>query len=205
MSTRFLLIRHASVDPIGTMIAGRGLGVHLNAKGRMQAEQIAGRLRNTQLEAIYSSPMERTLETAEPLARAKQLKVLVREEFTELDFGDWTGKTFTELETVPEWRHFNQCRSLACIPGGESMLQVAQRMADGVDFVRRQHPDATVAVFSHCDPLRALLVQVVGMSLDSMLRLTIAPASISTVEVDSCGWRILGLNQVCEQFQVAEG
>jgi broad specificity phosphatase PhoE len=205
MAARILLIRHASVDLLGKAIAGRGRGVHLNERGRLEAEQLAQRLSETTLEAIYCSPMERTQETAEALARSKDLDVLTRDEFTEIDFGDWTGKSFAELDQIPAWHRFNQCRSLGRIPGGESMLEVVQRMVRGVEAVCQQHRSGTVGILSHCDPIRAALVHYTGMNLDGILRLTIAPASISAVDVEPCGPRVLALNNVSGRFRIGEG
>jgi len=205
MAARILLIRHASVDPLGKAIAGRGAGVHLNEQGRLEAEQLVERLSATKLEAIYCSPMERTRETAEPVARSKQLEVLTSDEFTEIDFGEWTGKTFGELDKLPEWHRFNQCRSIGRIPGGESMLEVVQRMVRGIEAVSERHRRGMVAIFSHCDPIRAALVHYMGMNLDGMLRLTVAPASISAVDVEPCGARLLALNNVSGAFRIGEG
>lgn len=204
MGATILLIRHASVEPLGKMIAGRGSGIHLNDKGRMEAQQIVDRLADTKLDAIYSSPMERAQETAAPLGAERKLKTAVIEEFTEIDFGGWTGKSFTELDELPEWKRFNECRSLARIPGGESMLDVVQRMVRGMEVTREEHPDGAMAVFSHCDPIRAVLGHYAGMSLDAMLRLAVAPASISAVKVDGCAARILALNHVFGHFRIAE-
>jgi broad specificity phosphatase PhoE len=106
-----------------------------------------------ELEAIYSSPMERAQETARPLSVEKKLKIGIREEFTEIDFGVWTGKSFGELAQLWQWRQFNECRSLARILGGESMLEVVQRMAQGIEMIQREHSNGRVAVFSHCDPI----------------------------------------------------
>ncbi len=204
MYATILLIRHASVNPIGKMIAGRGKGVHLNQKGRTEAAQMIHRLADLELTSIYSSPMERAQETAAPLAGARSLEVTVREEFTEIDFGDWTGKTFAELEQLPEWKRFNACRSLGRIPGGESMLEVIQRMVRGVEAIVRDHPSGTTAVFSHCDPIRAALAHYAGVNLDGMLKLAVAPASVSAVKMDSCGTRILTLNHIGGDFLIAE-
>jgi broad specificity phosphatase PhoE len=203
METKFLLIRHASVDPIGKLIAGRRHGVHLNEKGRSEAEHLIERLMNTALTAIYSSPIERAEETARPIAAARNLRVLIREEFTEIDFGDWTGKTFMELAHMAEWIQFNRCRSAGRIPGGESMRDVRDRMVKGLESVQRDHPAGTVAVFSHCDPIRTALVHFAGMSIDNMLRLTISPASISAVDVKACDAQILALNHVCGRFHIS--
>src|SRR5687767_1544713 len=91
--TRFLLIRHATTDTVGKRLAGRLPGVSLNEAGRAQAQQLAARLAGLPVAAIYSSPLERAVETARPLAQGLQLETAVCEAFLELDFGEWTNST----------------------------------------------------------------------------------------------------------------
>lgn len=202
MGTRFLLIRHASVDSIGKRITGREPCIHLNEQGRAEACELPERLTDVEIDAIYSSPMERTMETAEPVARSKSLKVVADDHFSEIDFGEWTGKSFSELVQLAEWKRFNECRSMARIPGGESMLDVEQRMMNGIGALQRRHESATIAIVSHCDPIRIALVHIAGMNLDAMLRLAIAPASISAVEIDSYGAKVLCMNHVGGRFAI---
>ncbi len=197
MFTRILLIRHASVDSLGNWISGRWPGVHLNRTGRAEAAALAQRLADIKLAAIYSSPLERTRETAAPMARAQKLEVGIREEFSEIDFGDWTGKRFAELEAIPLWRQFNIERNAVRIPGGERMPDVAERMVGGLESIEKAHPNETVAVFSHADPIRAVLCRYAGTSLDKMQTFEIDPASISTIEFGPGRARITAINSRC--------
>ena len=196
--TTFWLIRHAETDAIGNFLAGRLPGVHLNATGRRQAERLAVRLAPAPFSAIYSSPLERAAETAEPLARAKKLQVQPCEAANEIDFGDWTGKSFHALEPVPEWRRFNQLRSSAAIPGGELMLRVQTRMVGELECIRRRHPGRQVALFGHGDPIKAALAHYAGIPLDLFHRIEISPASVSVLALDEWGPRILRLNDTGE-------
>src|SRR6266508_760908 len=125
----FLLIRHGDNDPAGHTLAGWSPGVHLNAAGRKQADRIAERLRNERITRIYSSPLDRALETADPLAHHLGLSVEKKEAFGEVRFGDWTGKRVDDLETDTRWRYFNSYRSGTRVPGGELMAEVQLRAA----------------------------------------------------------------------------
>jgi broad specificity phosphatase PhoE len=194
MSTRILLIRHASVDAIGKWLAGCAAGHSLNEQGKMEAQQLAARLTTIDLSAIYCSPLERAQETASAVAAQKQLQLITCNHLTDIDFGDWTGKTFSELYQNPEWHSFNQQRSTMRIPGGESMLDVVQRMLRTLDLIRDRHSDSNVAVFSHCDPIRAVITHCAGISLDLMQRISIDPASVSVLELYSHGAQILTVN-----------
>lgn len=192
--TTFLLIRHALNDTVGSRLAGWQAGVHLNAEGGRQAEGLASRLAGAPLAAVYSSPLERAVETAEPLARARGVEVRVADEFGEMRCGGWTGRTFGELDADPLWRRFNAFRSGTRPPGGETMLEVQARMLAGLERLGAAHADEAVAVVSHADPIKAVIAHFAGMPLDFFLRLEISPASVSVVGLGPYAPRILLVN-----------
>jgi probable phosphomutase (TIGR03848 family) len=192
--TRFLLIRHATTDANGKRLAGRRAGMHLDEHGRRQSQVLAERLARLPVAAIYSSPLERTVETAEPIAKLLGREVVTREELLEIEFGDWTDKGFGELDPLPEFRRFNEFRSCARVPGGEFMLQAQLRMVLGLDALRRLHPDECVAVVSHGDMIRAAIAYYAGIPLDLFQRLEVSPASISTIDIDDSAVRLVSIN-----------
>lgn len=194
--TRFLLVRHAAHDWLGRGIAGRLGDVSLNAQGWLQAEALVGRLEGRKIHAMYSSPQPRTMQTVAPLAGRRRLKVQVAPAFDEIDFGQWTGREFASLEGDPQWAHWNAHRGSAGAPGGEAFADVQQRAVHAVEQLRTRHPDRTVLVASHGDVIKAILATALGMSLDLLERLEIAPASISVLDAGE-GWvRVTGVNEV---------
>jgi probable phosphomutase (TIGR03848 family) len=194
--TRLLLIRHAHHDYLGRAIAGRLAGVSISAQGRAEAAALTERLAGAGIAAIYSSPLERARQTAEPLARRLGLRIEICQPLSELDFGDWTGRTMAELEADPAWRRFNTQRAATRPPGGELMLEVQARMVAELERIRRLHPDASVAVVSHGDVIRAAVLHYAGIPLDFYSRIEIYPASISIIELDENGPRLIRLNEV---------
>ena len=97
----FYLIRHGNNDLLGEKLAGRLPGVHLNQAGREQAERLAQALGDKPIKAVYASPLERTLETAQPIAAVHHLEVHNSPALLEIDFGDWSGPvSYTHL-TLP--------------------------------------------------------------------------------------------------------
>src|SRR4051812_44491701 len=100
--TTILLIRHGQTDAIGHYLAGSAAGTPLNAAGRDQAQRLADRLRGVPLTAIVSSPLTRARETAAPIAASHRLEVRIVPAFTEFEVGEWTGRTFRELDADPE-------------------------------------------------------------------------------------------------------
>lgn len=175
-------------------IAGRAAGEYLNDQGRAQADGLAERLAHVRLRALYSSPLERALETAEPLARRLKLDVQVEEAFNELNYGEWTGRPFDELVGAAQWRAYNSFRSGTRIPGGELMLEAQARMVAGLGRLRARHAAESVAVVSHADPIRAAIAHYAGINLDLSLRVEISPAAVSIIELGDDGVRIVLVN-----------
>ena len=186
--TTLVLVRHGAHDWLGRGIAGRMPGVVLNADGVAQAERLVERLSQRALAAIYSSPIERARQTAAPLAQARGLAVAIDDAFSEIDFGDWTGRTFAELDADSDrWRTWCERKSIAAAPGGEAFTAVQRRVLDGLERLRRRHPADAVVVFSHGDIIKAAIAGVLGLSVDHIERFEIAPASVSVIEWGE-GW-----------------
>ncbi|MBF9252994.1 histidine phosphatase family protein [Pontibacter sp. 172403-2] len=192
--TRFLLIRHATNDTVGKRLTGRTPGVSLNEEGQAQAQKLAERLASLPVTAVYSSPLERAVETAEPIARLLHLENTVREDFMEINFGEWTNSAFQDLEKQPQFQRFNSFRSGTRIPGGELMLEAQARIITGLEKLCVQHPQETVAVVSHADLIKAAVAYYAGIHLDMFQRLEISPASVSVIEIYDETARILLVN-----------
>ena len=140
--------------------------------------------------------MERARETAAPLAREKTLTVDVWPAFTEVDAGNWTGRTFAELGALEGWRQHNEFRTGTAIPGGESAIQVQERFVGGLLRLRELRPHGTVAIVSHGDPIKFSLAYFLGVPLDFHDRLQIDFGSISTLTLDGWAARVIRVNEV---------
>src|SRR4051812_47611433 len=191
--TTFFLVRHAAVDAIGQFLAGRMEGIHLNDDGRQQVDRLKRDLAGRRFDAVYSSPMERARETAAAFDHCAPA-IEIAPEIQEIDFGEWTGKSFAELDADERWRCFNTERAATRIPGGELMSEVQERVAGFLEKRAADHPHGRIVVVSHGDVLRAGLIHYLGMSLDHMLRIEIAPASVSVLEIHPWGPRVLCMN-----------
>lgn len=196
--TRFLLIRHATTDSVGKRLSGRLAGVPLNEAGLAQARKLAARLANLPLAAVYSSPLERAMQTAAPIAARHQLEILVSDHFLEMEFGEWTNSPFEVLIQQPHFQRFNFFRSSTRIPGGEHMLEAQLRIITGLEKLHQQHPRQTIAVVSHADLIKAALAYYAGIHLDMFQRLEISPASVSILELYDETARITLLNDTGE-------
>ncbi|MGE0451289.1 MAG: histidine phosphatase family protein [Vicinamibacterales bacterium] len=190
----FLLIRHGDTDAVGHLMTGHAPGVVLNTKGVEQAATLPARLAGVPLAAVYASPLERTMATAQPLANARGLDVQIERGLIEVDFGGWTGRRFADLAADPHWQLYNRVRSITRPPQGESLLDVQQRAVNALLEIHRQHPDDVVAVVSHADVLRAILLYFLGMPVDAVLRLELGPGRISVLEIGAGAPRVWQMN-----------
>lgn len=203
--TTFLLIRHASFEGLGRRIAGWTPGVGLDEEGRVQARGLAERLKGVRVAAVYSSPLERARETAEPLAASLGLEVRPDEAFGEIRYGEWTGLDVGGLEPDARWRRYNHFRSGTRPPGGELMLEVQARFVGGLERLAAAHAGEAVAVFSHADAINAALMYYLGTPLDFFFRIEISPASVSILRLDEWGPKVLLVNDTGEVKVAGDG
>jgi probable phosphoglycerate mutase len=181
--TTFHLIRHAVHDLLPHTLAGRMPGVPLSPEGQAQAERLGDRFAGQDIAAVVTSPVQRAMETAAPLAARLGRAPAKEAGFAEIDFGDWTGLRFDALANDPAWHVWNRLRSFTCCPGGESMHCAQSRALAALHGLEASHCGETVAVVSHADIIKSLLAAALGVSLDHLHRLRIDPASVSTLVV----------------------
>jgi probable phosphoglycerate mutase len=192
--TDFHLLRHGEHTLQGKIVAGRTPGIGLSERGRGEAEAAAARLAEAGIAAIYASPLQRAQETAAIVAERLGLDIATRADLDEVDFGDWTGSTFAAIRETAHFPAWANRRSLAMIPGGESMRAVQRRIVETLIELHAIHPDATLVLVSHGDPIRSGLAFALGMPLDYLTRIEVATGSISTIRIDATGIRVTGLN-----------
>jgi probable phosphoglycerate mutase len=183
--TTFLLIRHGECDT-GGKISGHTRGFHLTQNGKDQADAMAQRLKDIQISALYSSPIERAIETACYIERQKNIVMEIREELIEVNFGDWTGIKMASLSDNTYWNNFNIFKGAFRIPEGEMVEEIASRMCRFIEEVRRK-VSGNIAIVSHGDPIKTVIAQYTGIPLDYIIRFDILPASISVLQIDDYG------------------
>ena len=200
-----LLVRHGHTDAAGKRLTGWAPGVHLNELGRRQAERLVERLEGIRVDAIVSSPLERCRETAAPLAKARGRRVVVRRAWIEVGYGDWTGRSISQLRRTKLWRRVMSTPSNVRFPGGESLLEVQARAVDAAVELAAEHPRGTIVVVSHADVIRLLVAQLAGMHADHLQRLSIDPASITAVSLSAGPPRLLTLNDTGDLAALRSG
>jgi broad specificity phosphatase PhoE len=176
------LLRHGAHGDVGRRLTGRLADGGLTEEGRRQAEKAALALGHEPPAAIYSSPRRRTLETAAVLAKAFGLPVTEAPALDELDFGEWAGRTFAELDQDPRWQQWNAHRSSARCPGGETMGE-AQARALAFAFEAASRHDRPPVLVTHCDIIRALHCWSGRTSLDRIHEFDCPPGGLSMLDL----------------------
>jgi probable phosphomutase (TIGR03848 family) len=192
-----LLVRHGQTPSTGTVLPGRAPGLHLSDAGRAQADAVAARIaRLKKVAAVYASPLERTRETAAPIARAHGLRVRRDRGLLECDFGDWTGTELKALAKLPEWAVVQRHPSRFRFPGGESFAEMQLRITDAIGRLATAHPGQTLVAVSHADPIKAAVNEAVGAHLDAFQRLVISPCSVTALLVAPDRTTVLTVNSL---------
>ncbi len=196
----FLLIRHGENDYIKKgRLAGRTPGVHLNKKGELQAQALATflakRLAETPVKVIYSSPLERALETAAPIAKVLCAEVVTRPSLIETEPGEWTGRSIKSLRRQKEWHKVQRAPALFRFPQGESIAEAQFRICQELKDLAVGHEDKDVLIcVSHSDPIKLAIAYFIGLPLDQFQRLSVSTASVNTLFIGDAGSQLLSLN-----------
>jgi probable phosphoglycerate mutase len=218
-----LLVRHGQTPTTGAVLPGRAAGLHLGEVGIAQAERAAARIaalghdtttpdadatkptasaRSKKVQtpkprgvtAVYASPLERTQETAKPIAKATKLRVRTHTGLLECDFGDWTGKNLSDLRKLPEWNTVQRYPSGFRFPKGESFAEMQTRMIGAIADLVAKHPGETIVAVSHADTIKAAVAAAMGTHLDLFQRIVVSPCSITAITYTSGGPIVLAVN-----------
>ena len=192
-----LLIRHGENEYVKTgKMAGQLPNVHLNERGRKQAVELAAALKDVPLKAIYASPLERAVETAEPIAENRKLEIQLCPQLMDSDIGKWHGRTLKQLRRIKKWKIVQQAPSRFKFPEGESFLETQTRIASCLDEIAASYkPKDVVAVVFHADPIKLAVAHYLGMPLDHFQRLACDTASVTVLYVSETGAHLVKLNQ----------
>lgn len=193
--TLVLMVRHGQTPTTGAVLPGRAKGLHLGDKGIEQARVAGERIGAlNKVGAVYASPMERTQETAAPIAKACGLRVRTHKGLIECDFGEWTGKKLANLRKLPEWRTVQRYPSGFRFPKGESFGEMQTRMVDAIGELVAKHPGETIVAVSHADTIKAAVASAMGTHLDLFQRIVVSPCSVTAIMYTADGPIVLAVN-----------
>jgi probable phosphoglycerate mutase len=193
-----LLIRHGENEYVKTnKMAGRIPGIRLNEKGRKQAQALGEALKDFPITAIYSSPLERAMETAEPIAEARKLQIIQEPDLMDANIGKWEGKSWKVLSLTKAWKIVQQAPSRFRFPEGESFPEAQTRYVNVIERIVKKHykPKDIVAVIFHADPIKLVVAHLLGLPLDHFQRLSCNTGSLTMLHVSEAGANLIKLNQ----------
>lgn len=192
--TTIYLVRHAVTSHTGHKLTGWMEGVHLTPEGKQQAEATARQLAGINFKAIYSSPIDRTIETARTIAGHHDLDVKINEQIGEVRYGKWTDRSLKSLARTKLWGTIQRWPSAVRFPEGETLREVQTRAVDAIEELRGQHARDTICCVSHADTIKLIVAHYMGIHIDLFQRIFIGPASVSVINVSDYGPQILSLN-----------
>ena len=203
--TTVLLVRHGKTATTGTILPGRASGLHLSDEGREQANRVAARLGELAKRpaALYVSPLERTRETAAPIARQHKLRAIADKGLLECDFGDWTGMKLATLCRRPEWRSVQNSPSTFRFPNGESFTEMQLRIWGTIERLAARHRNRTIVLVSHADPIKAAITYAQGVPLDLFQRTAISTCSVSAIAWTDGAPLVLSVNSTTSLRELA--
>ena len=193
-----LLIRHGENDYVKTgKMAGRIPGVHLNEKGQKQAQALGEALKDVPLKAVYSSPLERAMETAQPIAESHKLTIMQEPDLMDTDIGKWQGRSLKMLRLTKVWKIVQNSPSRFRFPEGESFVEAQTRYVGTLERIIQKYrkPQDVVAVVFHADPIKLAVAHFLGMPLDHFQRLSCDTGSLTALFVNEMGANLIKLNQ----------
>lgn len=193
-----LLIRHGENNFVKTgKLPGHSPGIHLNENGQKQAQALGEALKDVPIKAIYSSPLERALETAEPIAKARNLPIIQEPDLRDANVGTWQGKSLKILRRTKVWKIVQNAPSRFHFPEGESFIDLQTRIANALENMIRKHnkPNHIIAAVFHADPIKLAVAHYIGLPLDRFQRLACDTGSVTVLYVHEMGADLLKLNQ----------
>jgi broad specificity phosphatase PhoE len=203
---RVILVRHGETAWNREEVFRGRTDVELSELGRDQARLLAEALCGGPIEAVYSSPLSRAVDTARPLADTCTLEVNMDERLTDMSFGEWEGRPRTEVEQADPTRHRTWLTEpqMFRAPGGESLADVLGRAWPALSEIAARHPDGCAAVISHRVVCKLLLCAALGAGEAAFWRIRVDTASISELNTGGDHWVVASINETHHLTEVGE-
>lgn len=189
MTTRFVLVQHAACAQMDNVLLGRTADVGLDAHGRVQARNVATQLAQEHPALVASSPRLRARQTAVAIAAHAACAMRTCDEFDEVDFGEWSGRSFAELARDARWQHWNTHRAIAATPAGDTMVRVRERASAALRSLGEEFADRTIVVVTHAEVIRAVQLRARHIPARSYWTLAVPPASMHVLLLQGAEFR----------------
>ena len=198
MST-FIFLRHGhSAANKSGLLTGQLPGIGLSTEGRAQAERLVERIGKKRIDCVHMSPIERCQLTITPWLNSKNSASMstleIDDGFSEINFGQWSGKKLTTLRRLPLWKSVQASPSKVTFPDGESFRKAQKRAVESFNQLRAIKGEKTHLIVSHSDTIKLVIADSLGMHLDEFQRLEISPASFTVFRGDAKKISLLTMN-----------
>ena len=190
-------MRHGEAENnVEHIVAGRKLEYHLTEKGKMQVASIAEKLKAVPFDAIYSSPIPRTVETSQIVSKTLGVSYIIDERLTETDMGSLVGMRISEVserygDVFPK---FYENDNVSSEMGIEKFSAIGNRMNSMLDYVAEKHPDKNVLLVTHLDPIKAAITQIMDLKPEALFNMTIKNASLTVLKHSSKDYTLSAFN-----------
>ena len=203
---RVVLIRHGHTDWNEEGVFRGRIDIGLNKKGRRQADIIGRRLRNVHLDAVYSSPLSRAVETAQRIASHHGMEVQLCEELVDIDFGRWQGMKLEDVrkQYTDVYRLWETAPHRVRIPEAETFDDVRIRLLTGLNEILRLHADGTVALVSHGLTNKVLICAVLGLGNSHFWKVKQDNGAINLFKFTENGSKLFLMNDTSHLYAIEE-
>ena len=194
-----IFLRHGQAENnTKKILAGRTPGINLTETGRKQAEQAGAMLKSLNVSAIYSSPIDRAMQTASIVGKHCDVEPISDDRLIELDMGKFTmipcNEIFEKHGNV--FLKFYEGSLEISHNGVESFAEVQKRVFDIVDFVKNKHKDENVVLVTHMDPIKAIIGKILSLQPEVLFQLIIANASLNIIKYDDQNYYLSSINSM---------
>ena len=188
--SRIFLLRHAQSEANAKgILAGRLDNIPLSKAGLKERELLASRFAGSRFDQIISSPIQRCLETIEALTDSPR----VLDEFTEVDYGDWSGRKMSSLMRNKAWREIHKNPASVRFPNGETLPEVQTRALLGLDSVINKKAK-NILISTHADVVKVLILHALGTHLNNIDKISVDNVSVSIIDKTDNGLRVVRVN-----------
>ena len=195
--SRIFLLRHAqSLANEKGILAGRMESVALSMRGVSERAELENRLHGAKFDQIFSSPMQRCLETIVNLFPSPKITA----EFQEVDYGDWTGKRMSALATKRAWQEIHKNPASVRFPNGETLPEVQTRALLGIDIHINQKRK-NILISTHADVVKVLILHALGTHLNNIDKIQISNASVSILDIHGRDFRVVKVNDTSAKLK----
>lgn len=206
----FIFLRHGhSAANAAGLLTGQLPGIGLSQSGAKQATDLIERIGKGRIDFMHLSPIERCQKTVDPWLKSKNSSSLhalqVVDGFSEIDFGQWSGRKLSSLRREPLWKDVQNRPSQVTFPNGESFRRVQRRAVGAVEEIRSMRgKDKTHLIVSHSDTIKLIVAHYLDMKLDAFQKLQIDPASFTVFSGDSKHFAIKTINSKSSLKEILE-